>query len=335
MLSPYIFLEDQNIYRIQEFVEHTVTKVWCEPRGNFKIELLHKDFREMVKEINPEHLLNPIKKVYAICRHLSSAQLQLLESAYYENNDIEGLCAGRGTPVLYSKLKKELGKKITNQIYIFCKNLYSPIIGLQPFYSAFGLQEDHYRDFSFSNQLKICPFCGLNRMLNHHSYPRREAYDHFFPKEVYPFSSVNFYNLAPACHHCNSSYKSRKDPINLRDAGPRRRAFYPFKSASHQIDVIISLLKTDDIRNLQKEDIAITMNCHENEEEKITWDGLYSITERYKKECCDFAFGWLADAHSAVSNKEVVSYAAFLSQAKRSQDPGGKIKVAFLEAIDL
>ena len=57
----------------------------------------------------------------------------------------------------------------------------------------------------------------------HHS--KREAYDHYLPKVLYPFNSINFRNLAPACHECNSTYKLGKDPAH-NPAG-RRKAFNP------------------------------------------------------------------------------------------------------------
>lgn len=44
----------------------------------------------------------------------------------------------------------------------------------------------------------ICQPCDINGV--HHT--KREAYDHYRPKPLYPFNSVNFRNLAPACHEC-------------------------------------------------------------------------------------------------------------------------------------
>lgn len=335
MLNPYQFLDAKDIYKIHEFVEHTVLQVWCNPNRRFTKNLLHEDFREIIATgINHQYLLDPIKKIYGYCKRLNAAQLQLLRSAFINNNDIEELCEGRGNPVLYNDLRVGLGKDITNQLYIFCTGLYKHVLGLEPFYSVFGRQEDHFRDFSILNKLSVCPFCGINGMLNQHSYPKREAYDHFLPKETYPFTAVNFNNLAPACHHCNSSFKSRKDPLNLREGGPRRSVFYPFRPNNYTIEITIAIEDQDNLENLSPAEVTVNLECDAYPQEKITWDNIYSVSERYKNECCTFGFGWANDAYTAVTvNEEVISYNAYIGMIGRSNEPRSKIKTAFLEGL--
>lgn len=107
-------------------------------------------------------------------------------------------------------------------------------------------------------QGRKCPFCGINDLLGEH-HSRREAYDHYLPKALYPFNSINFRNLVPACHHCNSSYKTSKDPAytpkDPARAVHRRAIFYPYKAAAHSIELQIDLQHSD-IAKLTPEDIT-------------------------------------------------------------------------------
>ncbi|RLD89272.1 MAG: hypothetical protein DRJ09_06835 [Bacteroidetes bacterium] len=84
----------------------------------------------------------------------------------------------------------------------------------------------HYKEFMKSNTEGICPFCGIHTIKeNNHKY--REVYDHYIPKAIYPFVSLNFKNLAPMCQECNSTYKGTKVPIE-DDNKKRKLAFYPY-----------------------------------------------------------------------------------------------------------
>jgi hypothetical protein len=114
---------------------------------------------------------------------------------------------------------------------------------------------------------------------------KREAYDHYLPKALYPFNSINFRNLVPACHHCNSSYKTSKDPAHpLKDpAGEmnRRKFFYPFRTIVQKIEVSVDLAHSD-FEAFSPTDVSIGFGPAEIAEELATWQDVYSVEERYK-----------------------------------------------------
>ena len=52
--------------------------------------------------------------------------------------------------------------------------------------------------------LIVCPYCNRNFINNTDKEGRRTCdIDHFFPKNIFPFLAVSFYNLIPSCKWCN------------------------------------------------------------------------------------------------------------------------------------
>lgn len=134
-----------------------------------------------------------------------------------------------------------------------------------------------------TNTTGKCPFCGLGDIKGMR-HTRREAYDHYLPKALYPFNSINFRNLAPACHECNSTYKLSRDPAH--NTAGRRKAFYPYATGGHGIEIATDL-NTPDIDRLTHADIQLTFRPAVAHEEIETWKEVYGIDERYKAKCCD------------------------------------------------
>lgn len=85
-----------------------------------------------------------------------------------------------------------------------------------------------YEKFSGSNQsiskrpaywlqkqldVNVCPFC--NRIYTTTLFNRsvRPAFDHFYPKSIYPYLAVSLFNLIPICDICNKAKSDRIDSI--------------------------------------------------------------------------------------------------------------------------
>ena len=64
--------------------------------------------------------------------------------------------------------------------------------------------------------LKTCPYCNRNYtfIVDEESGKLRPEIDHFYPKSIYPFLAMSFYNLIPSCPICNHT-KSSKIKENL------------------------------------------------------------------------------------------------------------------------
>ncbi len=187
---------------------------------------------------------------------------------------------------------------MSEQLAAFFKGLYSQtLLGLKAVQDKVGDIDNHYDTFMGTNKVGKCPFCGISDLKGIY-HTKREAYDHYLPKALYPFNSINFHNLVPACHECNSSYKTSKDPAftpkDPAGATHRRKVFYPFARPGHSIDITINLRKPD-VDHLAPEDVQMNFGPAAIAEEIETWKDVYGIEERYKAKCCTESDGkyWL------------------------------------------
>lgn len=65
--------------------------------------------------------------------------------------------------------------------------------------------------------INVCPYCGRQYIFtviqkdkigkNDKERIARPEFDHWYSKELYPLLSLNYYNLIPSCHICNSTVK--------------------------------------------------------------------------------------------------------------------------------
>lgn len=190
-------------------------------------------------------------------------------------------------PTYDDQLKFE---RIAEQLKAFHSDLWGRVLGLEPVKSRIGAIEEHYKTFVRENDEDKCPYCGYGDIKGQH-HSKREAYDHFLPKGTYPFNSVNFKNLAPICHECNSSYKLQLDPtkhidpITRKNTGVRRKAFYSYAAAAPGISIDVTF-STADIAKLNPSDITVVITAPGRDEEVESWKDVFGIEERYKAKCC-------------------------------------------------
>jgi hypothetical protein len=190
-----------------------------------------------------------------------------------------------------------------------------------------------------------CPYCGCGDIKGvHHS--RREAYDHFLPKGTYPFNSVNFHNLAPMCHECNSTYKLAKDPtrhldpISRKTGGTRRKAFYSYAAVASGIAINLTL-KTKDITRLQPDEIDLQVTAPGREEEVEAWKDVFGIEERYKAKLCgkNDGIAWLQHIVEEAANGELTGgqllLLAFRAADRSPYDGANFLKKPFLRACQI
>jgi hypothetical protein len=302
MLFPYQFLEGHTIYKLQEYIDFLVLEVWCkaDKEIEYSIDLFNEcsELKEIIKDFSysdskyGDLFISTIQEVYGILQSWEEGALKDMADAYVSNNDIAGLCAKTCTPRIYPEIAQR-DSTLKDKLIAFFKALFTNIIHLKPIKSRIGSIEDHYHDFVKLNDEDICPFCGINSIKNQYQ-KKRDAYDHFLPKHIYPFNSINFKNLAPMCHECNSSYKTVKepvypysknrDPLHKRTAN-RRKAFYPYNKNIPGIEVKASF-NTTDINNISPENIELSFESENCNEEVEAWQEVFGIQERYKAAFC-------------------------------------------------
>jgi hypothetical protein len=358
MLFPYTYISPHTIDKFQEIIDHLVLEVWCKADKTvaYDITLLHKDLEEIIEDIfnDPKtygkYLYEPIEEVYKIFQQLSGNEKTAIALKYRENNLIEEQCDNAGVISLttYDDLAV-YHPDLPETLKDFNKSLYYNAIKLDVVEKRIGKLEDHYDAFVKANDEGKCPYCGVNTIKGVYN-SKREAYDHYLPQSTYPFISVNFKNLAPMCHECNSSYKLIKDPVNalpkkdpLRNQNGRRKAFYSYKTSPHKIDLKVTLNKKQ-IKDLVPRDITIELKNPKLQDEIATWNDVFGIEERYKAKCLEknegkYWFIQTTDEHKNAqkdlgvkfSQEKWVQYQ--INAAKRNPYAGGNfIKSEFIIA---
>lgn len=278
------------------FVAYIFAKVWCKaPDHEYSIDLFRgmKSLYSIMEQLDREDkagkekgagafFYRHVNEIFLEFKSLPPDEIKNLRKIFLANNNIQALCEGRIVaaryPVGSSKTLQEKIKKFFSELYgsgFFNLKIVKENIGADLY--------DHYKAFAKANAIPCCPFCGLQPMDTEYD-PTREAYDHYLPASVYPFNSVNFRNLAPACHKCNSQNKGAKDPL-LSDDGVPRRAFYPYSVKGHDIQVSLRFTNNGK-RPTEPSHMQVDLACPGYEEEIETWNSIYKIRERYAAKCC-------------------------------------------------
>lgn len=345
MLFAYTYVPHA-MEKMQAFIDFIFFEVWCKaPIGlAFSLDLFENDpdLREVLSTFGftanapkrGKQFYKDIKAIYELFALLTPAQIDRLRQWYQANNDVEKVCANDPTVQIarYADIAA-IHPDLSGQLASFFKGLYSQqLLDLAALREKIGQIDEHYQTFMQVNTTGKCPFCGLGDIKGVH-HTRREAYDHYLPKALYPFNSINFRNLAPACHECNSTYKLSKDPAH--NAAGRRKAFYPYTTGASPIEITVDL-NTPDVDRLTPADIQLTFGPAAVHEEIETWKEVYGIDERYKAKCCDSdAKDWLEqlrilrDAHGIAPDASLATVQQQTAKAPIANS--NFLKQAFLE----
>lgn len=300
--------------KMQGFIDFIFYEVWCKApvNGVFNLELFdgNADLKEVMTAFFYDHtkggdfFYSHVERIHGHFAALTDAQIAQFKRWYQANNDIEKACAndpslqlGRYADV--ASAHQALGEQLAS----FFKGLFSQqLLNLVVVKSKIGNIDDHNDCFVKVNTLGKCPFCGVGDVKGMH-HTKREAYDHFLPKGLYPFNSMNFRNLAPACHECNSTYKLAKDPLYC--AAGKRKSFYAYSNNESRISITIRFNKAD-MEHLDPNDIELEFGPTEFCEEIETWKDVYGIEERYKALCCGSNDGkyWLTQVIDECQNSD-------------------------------
>lgn len=328
-------LHKADIYH--KWVRHLVLEVWCRATSKFETSLLLPEFETIVNSMPSNYLLDKIANIHNKLIHKPKPFKRLLHDGFRKNNSIAALCNGTVKPLQYETIKK-LDKEFANDLYMFSVQLYDRLSKNDVrFRDLFGGINGHYNHF-FSNKrnVAVCPFCGIAELLNSHT-SKREAYDHFFPKEIYPFNTVNFENLVPMCHTCNSKYKTRKDPLNIRFGGPEKVLFYPFRdNITTSIDIEFTF-NSMDVTKMTKDNVDISITSDNSQNKVERWKELFGVEERYKSICCDETAykGWLEEYRTIASFASDLTFQDYIAAKELNPFLNKKfLEVSYLKACD-
>jgi hypothetical protein len=327
MLFPYTYVPHQ-MEKMQTFIDFIFHEVWCKaPIGLiFHSDLFsgNPDLKEVMIEFGfspkaaerGKRFYKEVKEIYHLFSLLSPQEIDQFKLWYRSNNDVEKACANDPATKLARYADIEVNHRgLAEQLGTFFKDLYSHrLLKLAALRDKIGNIDNHYQAFVQTNKAGKCPFCGIGDIKGE-NHSKREAYDHYLPEAIYPFNSINFRNLAPACHECNSSYKHRRDPAH--NLTGRRKAFYPFAAAAHTIDIQVTLQHSD-IEKLKPADVQMQFGPAAIADEIETWKDVYGIEERYKAKLCGENDGkyWLVHVLDEwkESGKQPAEYLASLAR---------------------
>lgn len=295
MLFSYTYVPHQ-MEKMQEFIDFIFFDVWCKApnSGPFALNLFggKPELLEVMQAFfysdakGADFFYGHVERIYGLFSALDGPQIDQFKRWYRGNNDVEKVCIKDPAVQLVRYADIPVAHKdLCDQFSSFFRGLYSPsLLGLAALREKIGDIDDHYRSFVETNKAGKCPFCGISDL--HGPYhTKREAYDHYLPKALYPFNSINFRNLVPACHNCNSSYKTSKDTAHaVKDptgGTKRRKVFYPYGTNPHPIKIAVNIAKSD-VSALTPQDIGIHFGPAALVDEIDTWRDVYGIDERYK-----------------------------------------------------
>lgn len=331
MIYPYTYFD----HRIQKFHQGLVfffTQMFRLDLEEYdENQLLEEEFRILVRK-SPARLEAPLKEIVKLYKLIEGVNdKRAVKEAFENNNNIEELCRGLGNP----KKFEELPDLIKDKIFTFWRDLWEDFSHQDSLNTHVkdlcGGVLEHFHEFKKlpTQGTKVCPFCGINGLKPGDDI-RRNDYDHYLPKSLYPFIAVNFNNLVPLCDGCNSDEKKAKDVLFKPD-GSRRRLFYPFDPSidPNKLSVAIDVMDTYtlDTKSTRfkfglKHYYRILIDGVDDE--RITsWDDIYRIKERYQKNLAASESEWFS--HLVEEYKEAlvdgICYTRFkeklLSRTKR------------------
>lgn len=201
--------------------------------------------------------------------------------AFQDTNKVQDLCDNLNG--IEAIKPAELHESIRKPIIDLFKHLWNNSLTYHKFNSHFSTNLDDYVDkFNNVNDLEVCPFCGLENILNLEG-EARTAIDHWLCKDTYPYIHINFDNLVPMGTGCNARpAKGTKDVIN--NSTGRVKALYPYCNHGG-ISIEFNFINEPILSNDQIDDKDWSLNISNNNpnDREIfeSWLSLFNIQEKY------------------------------------------------------
>ncbi len=305
MLFPYKYI-NHDITRLQDWIDFLFINVWCNAKEDYSLELLNgcSELKQVAEEEawkeDPtkkakDYITGPISVIYDLFKdELNDTQRKQIKKWYKRSRNLENVCDNKKlfNPIRRKDFEK-YSKKLAAALYSFYVDLYEHALKLATIRDKNGTLENHYKAFIKVNNNGFCPFCGLNT-LRSYEMEGHEAYDHYLPKETYPTYSINFKNLVPTCHGCNSIHKFRDSPLVSKTNNGKQKATYPYSLKTPEINLSIKV-SIANYKEYEHEHIDISVSSKTEIEKVRTWYKLYNIEKRYKDELTNEGSGkyWL------------------------------------------
>lgn len=315
MLYFYKSISPHPIENLHDYLDYFFSQMFAETNPSYNHEHhIHEDCQTIIEEYTVQ-VDNKLSAIFGAYMMLEDANKAIVKNAYSINNNIKGICDMEVEPLKYESLPELIRTPI--------KNLYdhlwgeSKVLGYERVKDKCGTLKTHFDNFREVNESSVCPFCGIEGLLCEHD-DGRDDYDHYFPKSKYPFITINFENLIPMCHNCNSKSKGQVDTPFVPETTTQRAIYYPFDTIEqHEIKLTINSATTD-LSNPDNWELEITCLPIENNSKKDSWVSIFNIQKRYKailtKESKTWK-KWIIKKHRNICKKNESSYQTFYDDA--------------------
>ena len=282
---------------------------------------IHHDFVDIINEYSD--INRKLEAIFNSYQALHASDQQKLQMIYKSNTDIVGICDKKVKPFKFSELPNGIKREIET-LYDSNGVLYK----LLTHKTAYQLVKDrcgelktHFEEFRKINEYGVCPFCGMETLLNENDELKNE-YDHYISKGDYPFCSINFQNLVPICDYCNKSgNKGRKDIPFIPDTNPQiqEEIYFPYTSniSNHGIKLSIKS-QTNDLRSLNSWSLEIDCIPSANKKRLSRWIEIYNIESRYKSKIAKDSKNWrkwIFEEYYTLCKKNNVNFKVFAQNA--------------------
>lgn len=304
MIYSYTYFD----HKIQKFhlgLTYFFNKMFELDLEEFDADQMLEDPMKVIVSNSKTRLENPLKEIVIQYHALGNDEKNIIRDSFLNNNSIAELCKGEKEPRKYEQLPKPIKKAVED----FWKSIWEDYSSKESLNKAVkalcGEVLDHFHDFKNqpNQKTRVCPFCGLHGLKPSDDI-HRNAYDHYLPKSMYPFNAVNFQNLVPICHECNSDEKKATDTL-FDDHGNRREVFYPFDSGIDPDKLTVTISKnqayTSGNSTLMKKDLKYDYEIliDGNQDNRVeSWDSIFRLKERYQKYLADFETEWFEQLKS-------------------------------------
>lgn len=278
MLFPIEYIDTNMVYLNEIFKYFIIKSITLNQYR--KTSLFPADFVP-VHDNNKNAFQQKFKAVFEQIRILTPGQKKLLKRMYFNQQRTKRLCQDgvaivdlSNYPVPFKNALKALGK------YLYesgLKNTQIRQLAIIKYGDNNSSLYEHWIAYKQRNG-SVCCFCGIQdyeeQLPDESDIKWRPAYDHYLPKEKYPFAAVNFKNLIPCCYQCNSKSKGAVDPCNWSLAG-QKQAKYPFSN-----EITLGLTFKFVKENVAAKTPWIVELRNEADEAHQTWNMVYKIKDR-------------------------------------------------------
>ncbi|MGK7390603.1 MAG: hypothetical protein ACNS60_09630 [Candidatus Cyclobacteriaceae bacterium M2_1C_046] len=314
---------NHNIYFFHEHIAYIFRQMFLYDLPEYDENILvHPDFKPIIHAAK-KTILEPIKELVSIYHTLPYGDKVQLQIAFSYNNSIESLSNKNVELIKFEALNPLISEKLQT----FCVDLWDKYPQVLQMETDFGTVKDHYDKLVEESNCEalVCPFCGIDTF-EPSGGKYREAYDHLIAKSSYPFASVNFNLLFPACYKCNSNEKRSTDTL-VNDDGTRRAVYHPYDSKITPDDLEINIVPKESYDKLKLETLLRSVKWEfelkrsGNADERLeSWDSIYGIRRKYFERINRLEKEWFYELQSKFKDSIELgqSYADFQAKFMKS-----------------